>query len=223
MTSHQKLFDKLTQNKHPNMLPKYNPTMDKYHQQQKQRQFQEDKDNIEPNPVKNQQQQLEYFRKYHPQKYQQYITQLQQQNQHYITQNQQSNSQSNSQLNPQNQSNPLNNMIDPDEIVENKPIDGMYVKRKKPDTPINKYLYCPDADQYLPVGYRYAGYHTGQNKTKTHMFTKRDSRTNCFVVHCQGNVTGQHGNYDIYQIIDVTDQLPKEMMQLVRDGGIIRM
>jgi hypothetical protein len=99
---------------------------------------------------------------------------------------------------------------------ETQALDKMYIKQL--DENPNKYLFCKQSGMYLPVGYRYAGYHTSKdNGNKIHLYTRKNE-SGYFVVHCLGKKMEKHENYDVYQPIDLTSQLPSTIMQMVRDG-----
>jgi hypothetical protein len=99
---------------------------------------------------------------------------------------------------------------------ETQALDKMYIKEL--DKIPNKYLLCKQTGMYLPVGYRYAGYHTSKdNGTKIHLYTRKNEY-GYYVVHCLGKKLEKHEKYDVYQPIDLTSQLPNTIMQMVRDG-----
>lgn len=103
-----------------------------------------------------------------------------------------------------------------DELEDAKKLDKMYVK--KTDENPNKYLFCDKTNMYLPSGYRYAGYHTSrQTKQKTFLYTRKDDR-GLFVVHCLGKKIDTHNNYDVYQQINITAQLPCHIIKMVSEG-----
>lgn len=102
-----------------------------------------------------------------------------------------------------------------EEIETAKKLDKMYVK--KTDENPNKYLFCSKTNMYLPVGYRYAGYHTSRKTgKKTYLYTRKEEDS--FVVHCLGQQMDTHNNYDVYQQIDLTQQLPTNIMENVANG-----
>lgn len=122
-------------------------------------------------------------------------------------------------------------MIDPDapdnieELIDSAQpeekkvkLDKMYVKQITDSNNINQYLFCKQSGMYLPVGYRYAGYHTSKsNNNKTVLYT-RQNEEGYYVVHCLGQKVDKHNNYDVYVPIDITSQLNTRLMQMVKDG-----
>lgn len=115
-----------------------------------------------------------------------------------------------------NTGNDNNNTLDVIEIAEK--LNNMYVK-KTDDIP-NKYLFCQKTKMYLPVGYRYVGYHTSNDTgKKTFLYTRKEN--NVFVIHCLGKKIDTHDNYDVYEQIDITSQLPNHIIQTVINGNEI--
>jgi len=123
-------------------------------------------------------------------------------------------------LNLVNMFNP-DNIRDDEDVVcttsqETQALDKMYVKEL--DENPNKYLFCKQTGMYLPVGYRYAGYHTSKDDGRKIYLYTRKNESGYFVVHCLGKKLEKHEKYDVYQPIDLTSQLPSTIMQMVRDG-----
>ena len=110
---------------------------------------------------------------------------------------------------------PINRDEEEDETEEKIKLEGMYLR--KLEEPINQYLFCQESQNYVPVGYRYAGKHISKTKQTTYLYTKKDE-SELFVVHCLGKVIGQHENYQIHEPLDITSQLTKSDMSRVRDG-----
>ena len=94
----------------------------------------------------------------------------------------------------------------------------MYIKPIEDSNDINKHLYCQQSGMYLPVGYRYAGYHISKNNGKKTVLYTRRNEEGYFVVHCLGQKVNKHDNYDVYIPIDLTSQLGTKLMQKVKDG-----
>lgn len=130
------------------------------------------------------------------------------------------------------------NMLDPDgktlpndfeEVIKSQStesdnkqrLEKMYIKPMNDPNNINKYLFCQQSGMYLPVGYRYAGYHTSKDNKKTILYT-RQNEDGYYVVHCLGKKVEKHNNYDVYLPIDISSQLDNKIMQMVKDGIEIR-
>lgn len=102
-----------------------------------------------------------------------------------------------------------------EEIETAQKLDKMYVK--KTDKNPNKYLFSSKTNMYLPVGYRYAGHHTSRTTgKKTYLYTRKEEDS--FVVHCLGQQIDTHNNYDVYQQIDLTQQMPIQIIENVANG-----